>query len=148
MTKNDPVCSKVLLVEDNEGFRRNLAGLLKSEFPALLLDEASNGTEAMEKVESFFPNLVFMDIKLPGQNGLEITRGIKAVHPDIHVVFLTSCDYPEYREAARECGSLCFLIKGSTTSQQILDGVEELWTKGQASCEQSVSNETRNAALK
>lgn len=148
MTKNDPVSFKVLLVEDNEGFRRDLAGLLKSKFPALLLDEASNGTEAMEKVESFFPDLVFMDIKLPGQNGLETTRRIKAIHPDIHVVFLTSCDYPEYREAARECGSLCFLIKGSTTSQQIQDGVEELWIKGQASCDQSVSNETRNSALK
>jgi len=148
MTKNDPVSSKVLLVEDNEGFRRNLAGLLKSEFPALLLDEASNGTEAMEKVESFFPNLVFMDIKLPGQNGLETTRRIKAVHPDIHVVFLASGDYPEYREAARECGARGFLIKGSTTPQQIQDGVEELWTKWQGSCEQSVSNETRNAALK
>jgi DNA-binding NarL/FixJ family response regulator len=147
MTKNDPVSFKVLLVEDNEDFRRNLAELLKSKFPALLLDEASNGTEAMEKVESFFPNLVFMDIKLPGQNGLEITRRIKAVHPDIHVVFLTSFDYPEYREAARECGAHGFLIKGSTTSQQILDGVEELWTKRQVSCEQSVSNETRNPEL-
>jgi DNA-binding NarL/FixJ family response regulator len=134
MTKDDPVSFKVLLVEDNEDFRRNLAGLLKSKFPALLLDEASNGTEAMEKVESFFPNLIFMDIKLPGQNGLEITRRIKAVHPDIHVVFLTSCDYPEYREAARECGALWFLIKGSTTPQQILDGVEKLWTNGQAPC--------------
>ena len=138
MTKNDPVSFKVLLVEDNEGFRRNLAELLKSKFPTLLLDEASNGIEAMEKVESFFPNLVFMDIKLPGQNGLEITRRIKAVHPDIYVVFLTSCDYPEYREAARQCGAHGFLIKGSTTSEQIQDGVEELWTKGKASCAQSV----------
>ena len=138
MTENDPVSFKVLLVEDNEVFRHDLAGLLKSKFPALLLDEASNGTEAMEKVGSFFPNLVFMDIKLPGQNGLEITRRIKAVHPDIHVVFLTSCDYPEYREAARQCGAHGFLIKGSTTSEQIQDGVEELWTKGKASCAQSV----------
>ena len=138
MTKSDPAFFRVLLVEDNESFRRDLAGVLKSKFPTLLLDEASNGIEAMEKVESFIPNLVFMDIKLPGQNGLEITRRIKAVHPDIHVVFLTSCDYPEYREAARQCGAHGFLIKGSTTSEQIQDGVEELWTKGKASCAQSV----------
>jgi DNA-binding NarL/FixJ family response regulator len=138
MTKNDPVSFRVLLVEDNESFRRDLARLLKSRFPTLLLDEASNSIEAMEKVESFIPNLVFMDIKLPGQNGLEITRRIKAVHPDMNVLFLTSCDYPEYREAARGCGSLCFLIKESTTPKQILDGVEELWTKGQASCKESV----------
>jgi DNA-binding NarL/FixJ family response regulator len=133
MTKNDPVSFKVLLVEDNEVFRRDLAGLLKPKFPALLLDEASNGTEAMEKVESFFPNLVFMDIKLPGQNGLEITRRIKAVHPEIHVVFLTSYDFPEYREAARECGANCFLIKASLTAQQVHDVVEGLWAKWKTS---------------
>ena len=138
MTKNDPVSFRVLLVEDNVGFRRNLAELLKSKFPTLLLDEASKGIEAMEKVESFIPNLVFMDIKLPGQNGLEITRRIKAVHPDIHVVFLTSCDYPEYREAARECGAHDFLIKGSTAAEQIQDRMEELWTKWKVLCAQSV----------
>ena len=137
MTKNDPVSFKVLLVEDDEGFRRSVAGLLNSKFPALLLGEASNGNEAMEKVESFSPNLVFMDIRLPGQNGLEITKRIMTLHPDINVIFLTSHDYPEYREAARACGAYCFLTKGSATSQQIQDGVEELWTKWKATRAQS-----------
>jgi DNA-binding NarL/FixJ family response regulator len=138
MTKNELVSFKVLLVEDDEGFRRSLAWLLRSKFPTFLFDEAANGSEALEKVESFSPNLVFMDIRLPGQNGLEITRKIKAVHPEINVIFLTSDDYPEYREAARECGAYCFLTKGSVMPQQILDGVEELWTKWQATCAQSV----------
>jgi DNA-binding LytR/AlgR family response regulator len=61
---------KVMLVEDDDGFRSSLAGLLKSRFPSVLLVEASDGAEAMEKVESFLPQLIFMDIKLPGQNQL------------------------------------------------------------------------------
>ena len=129
---------KVMLVEDNDAFRRSFAGLLRSRFPSMVLDEAADGTEAMEKVEGFLPHLIFMDIKLPGQNGLEITKRIKALHPDINVVFLTSYDYPEYREAARACGAHCFLAKGSSTSQQIQDVVEELWTKWKPSWVQSV----------
>ena len=129
MSGMDPVSFKVMLVEDQEGFRRGLAELLRSRFPSMVLDEAANGSEAMEKLKNFLPQLIFMDIKLPGQNGLEITKRIKALHPDINVIILTSYDFPEYREAARECGADCFLSKGSSTADQIQDVVEELWTK-------------------
>ena len=140
MSVKDFVAFKVMLVEDDDGFRRSLAGILRSRFPSMVLAEAADGTEAMEKVNSFLPQLIFMDIKLPGQNGLEITRRIKALHPDINVVFLTSYDFPEYREAARECGAYCFLSKGVSTAEQIHDVVEELWTKWKPSRVQSVSS--------
>jgi len=133
-----PAPFKVMLVEDDDGFRRGLAEVLRARFPSMVLDEATDGTEAMQKVKSFLPQLIFMDIKLPGQNGLEITRRIKALYPDINVVFLTNYDFPEYREAARECGAYCFLSKGSSTSQQIQDLVENLWTKWKSSRVQSV----------
>ena len=129
MRGEDSVPFKVLLVEDNHGFRRSLALLLRAIFPTFLLDEAADGIEALEKVQSFLPQLIFMDIKLPGQNGLEITREIKTLHPDINVIILTGYDSPEYREAARACGAYYFLGKGSSTSQQIQDVVEGLWTK-------------------
>jgi len=129
MSGMDPVSFKAMLVDDEEGFRRSLAELLRSRFPSMVLDEAANGSEAMEKLKNFLPQLIFMDIKLPGQNGLEITKRIKALHPDINVIILTSYDFPEYREAARECGADCFLSKGSSTADQIQDVVEGLWTK-------------------
>jgi DNA-binding NarL/FixJ family response regulator len=125
------VSFKVMLVEDDAGFRRSLAGLLTSRFPSIILGEASDGAEAMEKVESFLPQLVFMDINLPGQSGLEVTRRIKALHPDINVVMLTSYDFPEYREAARASGAYGFLSKGSSTAEEIQELVERLceeWT--------------------
>ncbi len=88
MTKNDSVPFKVMLVEDDAGFRRILAETLRSKFPTIVLDEAVNGTEALEKVENFMPQLVIMDIQLPGQNGLEITREIKTLYPEYQ------CRYP------------------------------------------------------
>ncbi len=129
MSGKEGVSFKVMLVEDDDGFRRSLANLLTSRFPGIHLDEAASGSEAMEKVESFLPHLVFMDIKLPGQNGLEITRRVKALHPEIHVIMLTSYDFPEYREAARASGAYGFLSKGSSTAEEIQDLVEGLWAK-------------------
>jgi DNA-binding NarL/FixJ family response regulator len=129
MIRNDPVSFKVLLVEENDAFRRSVAELLRSRFPSIVLDEAADGLESVEKVKSFRPQMVFMPIKFQGQNGLETTRKVKALDPDIHVVFLTSYDDLQYREAARECGAYCFLSKGSSTTREIQDVVEELWTK-------------------
>jgi len=129
MSAKECVSFKVMLVEDDDGFRSSLASLLTSRFPGILLDEAANGSEAMERVESFLPHLIFMDIKLPDQNGLVITRSVKALHPEIHVIMLTSYDFPEYREAARASGAYGFLSKGSSTAEEIQDLVEGLWTR-------------------
>jgi len=70
-----------------------------------------------------------MDIRLPGQSGLEVTRRIKALYPDVHVIMLTSYDFPEYREAARASGACGFLSKGSSTAEEIQNLVEGLCAK-------------------
>jgi DNA-binding NarL/FixJ family response regulator len=129
MSGNECVPLKVMLVEDDEVFRRSLAGILVSKFPPIAISEAANGAEAMEKVESFHPHLIFMDIKLPDQNGLEITRRVKALHPEIRVIMFTSYDFPEYREAARRSGAYAFLSKGTSTVEEIQDLVEGLCAK-------------------
>jgi len=127
MSGKECVSFKVMLVEDDDGFRRSLAALLMSRFPSIVLGAAADGAEAMEKVESFLPQLIFMDIKLPRQSGLEVTRRIKALHPEINVIMLTSYDFPEYREAARASGAYGFLSKGSSTADEIQDLVKGLW---------------------
>jgi DNA-binding NarL/FixJ family response regulator len=54
-----------------------------------------------------------MDIQLPGRNGLQLTREIKARYPNTKVIILTSHDLPEYREVAVQCGASSFFSKGS-----------------------------------
>jgi DNA-binding NarL/FixJ family response regulator len=75
--------------------------------------EAGNGKEALQKTEAFSPDAVFMDLRLPGENGLDVTRKIKAQYPDIIVVILTDYDLPEYRQAATQSGADHFLSKDS-----------------------------------
>ena len=90
-----------MLVEDNVVFRESLRNSLQLRFPLMEIAEAGNGEEALEKVGSLSPNLIFMDVRLPGENGLELTEKIKKAHPDIVIIILTNYDLPEYREAAK-----------------------------------------------
>jgi len=111
--------SLILIVEDNATFRQSLKELLSVRFPSMSIDEAADGKEALLKVDSNIPDLIFMDIKLPGTNGLELTRRIKADHRDVEVIVLTSYDLPEYREAAYRSGASYFFTKGTATSDEI-----------------------------
>jgi DNA-binding NarL/FixJ family response regulator len=88
--------------------------------------EAGDGEEAMHKINSDLPDLIFMDIKLPGENGLELTAKIKAKYPDVIVIILTSYDTPEYREAAVQAKANYFLAKGSSSKEGILKLVESI----------------------
>ena len=117
---------KILIVEDNLPFRDSLKEILMARFPGLAIDEAGEGNEAMEKVNSLSPDLIFMDIKLPGENGLELTGRIKARYPDMKIIILTSYDLLEYREAAARFGAYDFLTKGSSSGKEILKLVESL----------------------
>jgi DNA-binding NarL/FixJ family response regulator len=104
---------KALIVEDNVTFRRMLKEILYSRFPTMDIAEEPDGTGLFPRMDAFHPHIVFMDIRLPGENGLELTRRIKMNYPDTVVVMLTSYDLPEYREAARQCRVDHFVAKDS-----------------------------------
>ena len=93
---------RVLIVEDNAFFLQFFRETLHSRFPSLEISEAADGEEAMQKIKAFQPEAIFMDVRLPGESGLELTKKIKAQYPDIIVVIVTNYDLPEYRKAAYE----------------------------------------------
>ena len=119
-----------LLVEDNISFRQALSDVLLSYFPLINVDEAGDGEEALSKVEYQRPNLIFMDVQLPGENGLEITKKIRRIYDDIVIVILTFNDLPEYRQQAFRNGADCFLSKGDDSCMEgILARVEGAMAK-------------------
>ena len=117
---------KILIVEDNDHFRQTLKGLLKARFPSLSFEEARDGGEALQKVSAFDPDLIFMDIKLPGHSGLELTKRIRHSNAEVKIIILTSYDLPEYREAARVGGANHFVSKGSCKAEEILALVDSI----------------------
>lgn len=117
---------RTLIVEDNSFFRQTIMEMLSSQFPFMIIEEAAEGTTALGKIEASTPDLVFMDIRLQGENGLHLTEHIKKKHPEITVVILTSYDWPEYREAAFKFGANYFIMKGASTNQEIIELIESI----------------------
>ncbi|MFB3884837.1 MAG: response regulator transcription factor [Thermodesulfobacteriota bacterium] len=104
---------RILIVDDNGPFRELLKGKLQSFSPAIAIDVAANGDEALRKVDVFLPNLIFMDIRLPGENGLDLTKKIRATRQNVIVFIITFYDTPEYRNRAFQCGAQRFIAKTS-----------------------------------
>jgi CheY-like chemotaxis protein len=113
---------RILIVDDNDFFRQTLKTTLQVSFPTIDIDEAADGGKALEKIDAFHPDLIFMDIQLPGENGLKLTKKIKLAHPNIPILILTINDIPEYREVASQYGADRFLDKASLNQM----GLEEL----------------------
>jgi len=117
---------KVLVVEDSALFRQLFKDILHDRFPSVEIHEAVNGKEALREIETLRPNLVFMDIRLPGENGLELTQKVKAQYPDIVVIIMTDYDLPEYRQASSQYADY-FFSKDSSTAESIFTAVESIF---------------------
>jgi two-component system response regulator YesN len=116
--------SKTLIVEDSLPFQQILKRMLQEYFPLMVIEDASNSKDALQKVDSFCPDLILLDIRLPDESGLELIQKIKKKCPDIIVIILTSYNLPEYREAAARYGADAFMCKGSVTKEEILTLIE------------------------
>jgi DNA-binding NarL/FixJ family response regulator len=117
---------KTMLVEDSSSFRQLVKDTLQGLFPSMDIIEAADGVEAFQKIDSHPPNLIFMDIRLPGENGLELTRKIKADYPDIIVIILTSYDSPEYRKAANQYKADYFFSKDAIVNDGLFTLVKSI----------------------
>lgn len=99
-----------MLVDDHALFLAGLASLLKA-WGLEVVGQASNGKDAIAKARELRPDLIFMDINMPGYNGLEATRAIKAEFPDIKVIILTVSDDEQHLFEAIKSGAEGYLLK-------------------------------------
>ena len=111
---------KILIVDPNDPFRQSLKKVLVSRFPFIDIQEASDGRQSIAMVHDFKPNLIFLEIHLPSQSGLDLARQIKDAHPKIIIVILTSYDLPEYKAAALECGIEHLIPKDDWTGEDMI----------------------------
>jgi CheY-like chemotaxis protein len=110
---------RFLIVEDNGFFRQTLRESLQTSFPGVAIDEATNGVEALQKVEASVPDLILMDIRLPGESGLGLTKKIKENYPEIIIFILTNYDSWECQEAASRYGADRFISKESLNRMRL-----------------------------
>lgn len=101
----------VLIVEDNELMRQGLCSVLERSADFEVIGEAEDGFSAVDMAAELMPQVIIMDIGLPGQNGIEATRAIKTKNPQINVVMLTSHDNDNEIFAALSAGAQGYCLK-------------------------------------
>ncbi|WP_080848590.1 response regulator [Cytobacillus gottheilii] len=122
---------KLLLVDDEQIEREGMQAILENSFSNLLIDQARNGQEAAEMARTFQPDLILMDIKMPGINGLEAVEIIKDEFPYIQFIMVTAYDTIEYLHQAIKLGVKDYLLKPSRASDivsvvgKVLQKIEE-----------------------
>jgi DNA-binding NarL/FixJ family response regulator len=103
---------RILLVDDHSPFRQGLRTLLKANETVEIVGEAGSGSEAVEMARMFSPNVIFMDIDLPGgYGGLEATRRIKESMPEVKVIMLSGHGENIYVEQSLKAGALGYVHK-------------------------------------
>ncbi|MFP4288215.1 MAG: response regulator transcription factor [Bacteroidales bacterium] len=102
---------KIIIVDDHFIFRNGLKDLL-AEIPDVeILGEASSGEEFLEMLGKVKPDMVFMDIKMPGMNGIETTKKALEIAPDLRILALSMFGENEYVEEMLQAGAMGYLLK-------------------------------------
>ena len=96
----------VFLAEDHAVVREGLAELIRREADMDVVGEAGDGEDTVRQVKQLKPDIVLMDIAMPGVNGVEATKQIKASEPQTRVLVLTAYDNPEFVTAAIDAGAV------------------------------------------
>lgn len=112
---------RVLIVDDQAPFRSAARMVVELTDGFEVLAEAETGEEAVEKALSLEPDLVLMDVNLPGIDGLEATRQILVDASSIRVVVLSTYEASEYGPRAREAGAIAFVSKSAFTPEALED---------------------------
>jgi CheY-like chemotaxis protein len=102
---------RLLLVDDSPAFLKSATRFLSVDTRLLIVGCVLSGREALEQVPKLSPDLVLMDLAMPGMNGLEATQHIKAQPNAPYIVILTLNDNTEYRAAASAVGADAFVSK-------------------------------------
>lgn len=122
---NGASSTRILLADDHPMVRRGVRSLLETREGWEICGEACSGTEAIEKVKCLKPDIVIMDISMPGMKGFEAVRAVHAFDPHIGILMLTMHDSKDIFCGAIEAGAHAYVLK-SDLDERLIEAVEAL----------------------
>jgi len=105
--------TRILVVDDDAAFRQRVKAFFAREADMEVVAEASDGEEAITKAQELKPDVVLMDVRMPGLNGVSATRKLREEMPEVKVIMLSVFDLPEYKDAAMVSGASGYVVKKS-----------------------------------
>ncbi|SRR6266536_2538478 len=110
---------RVLIADDHRLFAEALRAILSSDRRIDVVGLAASGEEAVQKADELSPDVILMDISMPGVDGVEATRRILAAHSDVNVVMVTGSDARQDIDAARTAGAAGYVTKDRIAAELI-----------------------------
>jgi DNA-binding NarL/FixJ family response regulator len=114
---------RILLVDDHPVVRQGLRTLLAGRSELEVIDEASDGIEAVAKTAEMQPDVVVLDVTMPRMNGIEACRIMKQTNPEIEILFVTQHDSPQMLREALAAGARGYVVK-SNLARDLVEAVE------------------------
>jgi DNA-binding NarL/FixJ family response regulator len=144
------VAIKILIADDHHIVRRGLVFFLKTQKEIEVIGEAKNGQEAVEMTKALNPDLVLMDLDMPVMDGIEATKQIKAVLPEMKIMILTSFSDQDHVIPAIEAGASGYQLKDIEpdelvrTIKRMLEGENQLHPKATTHLLNQLTNKSRD----
>ena len=110
---------RVLVVDDHDLVRARITRMLADATGIQVIGEGSSGEEAIKKTRELKPDVVLMDIKMPGIGGLEATRKLMRSYPDLKIIAVTACEEDPFPTRVLQAGAAGYLTKGSALSDML-----------------------------
>lgn len=129
--------SRIMIVDDHEVVRLGLISLLEQNSQYEVVAQADNAPDAIKKVETYKPDIVLMDIRLPGMSGIEACEQITKKHPDTKVIMLTSFAEDEMLFSAIKAGASGYVLK-QINAKDLINSIESV-ARGEASLDPAVT---------
>lgn len=120
----------VMIVDDHEMVRQGAAGYLEAQSDIQVVAEAETGGEAVRLAQEFVPDVVLMDLVMPGMHGVEATRKVKDVSPRTQIIILTSFHEDEHIFPALQAGAISYLLK-DVKAKELVEAIRRA-AKGEA----------------